>query len=246
MGYKKSNRIGSIGNAKIAGMAQDLNLDSNMYSNALIVFFVSYVVFEVPSNMIIIKTRPSLYLPLIMALWGIVTIGVAFSPNYATLCALRFVMGIFESGFAPGMLILLSSWYKKEEQSTRFAIYISGAILSGAFGGLLAGVITTGLEGRYGIRGWRWLFIVEGAVSIGVAVASTFVLPDFPATVSLKRFTQAEKDLAVQRLKSEAPNRQVNDEPSLGHLKALKLSLSDWQVWLFVVGYMVCRHRKLR
>ncbi|EXK43693.1 hypothetical protein FOMG_02626 [Fusarium oxysporum f. sp. melonis 26406] len=104
----------NIGNAKIAGMDKDLNLDSNKYSIVLVVFFVGYVVFEVPSNMILTRTRPSRYLP------GIIIL-----------------MGVLESGFAPGVLLLLSSWYKSEEQSKRFAVYISAAILSGAFGGLL-------------------------------------------------------------------------------------------------------------
>ena len=107
----------SIGNARIAGMADDLELDSNRYSIALIVFFVSYVVFEVPSNLILTRVRPSRYLPGIMFLWGAVTIGMGFTPSYEALVGFRFVMGMLEAGFAPGILMLLSSWYKKEEQS---------------------------------------------------------------------------------------------------------------------------------
>lgn len=87
--------------------------------------------------------------------------------DYTHLVVLRLFVGVFEAGFAPGILLIISSWYKKEEQSKRFAIYISAAVLSGAFGGLLAGAITDGLEGAHGIRGWRWLFIVEGVATIG-------------------------------------------------------------------------------
>lgn len=86
--------------------------------------------------------------------------------DFKHLVALRILVGVFESGFAPGVILIISSWYRKTEQSKRFAIYISGAVISGAFGGLLAGAITGGLEGACGIRGWRWLFIVEGAASI--------------------------------------------------------------------------------
>lgn len=142
-------------------MDKDLGLDSGKYSIVLVVFFIGYVVFEVPSNMILTRTRPSLYLPGIMLAWGGVTIGMAFAPNYHTLIGLRILMGTLESGFAPGILMLLSSWYKREEQSKRFAVYISAAILSGAFGGLLAGSITSGLDGAHGKAGWRWLFVVE-------------------------------------------------------------------------------------
>lgn len=82
--------------------------------------------------------------------------------TYHQLVALRVIVGILEAGFAPGVLLLVSSWYKRSEQSKRFAIYISAAILSGAFGGLLAGAITKNLEGVHGIRGWRWLFVSSG------------------------------------------------------------------------------------
>lgn len=140
-------------------MMEDLSLSSNEYSVALIVFFVSYVVFEVPSNLVLSRTRPSLFLPTIMFIWGGITCCMAAVKNYHQLVALRFVVGIFEAGFAPGILLILSSWYKKNEQSKRFGVYISAAVLSGAFGGILAGAITGGLDGAHGIAGWRWLFV---------------------------------------------------------------------------------------
>ncbi|GKT61954.1 nicotinamide mononucleotide permease [Colletotrichum tofieldiae] len=228
----------NIGNAKIAGMDRDLNLDSGRYSIALVVFFVGYVVFEVPSNMVLARTRPSVYLPGIMSLWGAVTIGMAFTPNYKALIGFRVVMGVLESGFAPGVLLLLSSWYKKEEQSKRFAVYISAAILSGAFGGLLAGSITSGLDGAHGIAGWRWLFIVEGAATVGAAFLAFWALPDFPANTSLKKFSEKERELAIKRLQTAAQRLQTEEEPLLGHWAAFKLSMVSWRTWLFVVGYM--------
>lgn len=102
-----------------------------------------------------------------MIIWGALVCCMAATRDYHHLVVLRIFVGVFEAGFAPGILLIISSWYKKEEQSKRFAIYISAAVLSGAFGGLLAGAITDGLEGAHGIRGWRWLFIVEGVATIG-------------------------------------------------------------------------------
>lgn len=110
-------------------------------------------------SLILSKSKPSVFLPIIMILWGTVTCCMAAVKSYKQLVALRFVVGILEAGFAPGVLLILSSWYKQEEQSKRFAVYISAAILSGAFGGLLAGAITKNLDGAHGIRGWRWLFV---------------------------------------------------------------------------------------
>ncbi|OLN97497.1 putative transporter C1683.12-like protein 2, partial [Colletotrichum chlorophyti] len=228
----------NIGNARIAGMDRDLDLDSSRYSVALVVFFVGYVVFEVPSNMILTRIRPSIYLPSIMCAWGAVTIGMAFTPNYEALVGFRVVMGILESGFAPGVLLLLSSWYSKEEQSKRFAVYISASILAGAFGGLLAGAITGGLHNAHGIAGWRWLFVVEGAATVGSALIAFFVLPDFPATTSRKKFNNKERELAIRRLQNDASRVRTEEEPQLGHWAAFKLSVMNWRTWLFVVGYM--------
>ena len=171
-----------------------------------------------------------------MILWGIVTCCMAAVKTYRQLVALRFIVGVLEAGFAPGVLFLLSSWYKREEQSKRFAVYISAAILSGAFGGLLAGAITKDLEGAHGIRGWRWLFIVEGAASIGWACIARFLLLDFPLTS--KQLSEDERTLASQRLLVTDETR-VRDETRLGPLQAVRHSLSTWRVWLFTAGYMV-------
>ncbi|KAK0664381.1 putative transporter [Lasiodiplodia hormozganensis] len=227
----------NIGNAKIAGMMEDLNLSSNEYSVALIVFFVSYVVFEVPSNLVLSRTRPSLFLPTIMFIWGGITCCMAAVKNYHQLVALRFVVGIFEAGFAPGILLILSSWYKKNEQSKRFGVYISAAVLSGAFGGILAGAITGGLDGAHGIAGWRWLFIVEGAATCGWSIVSAFLLLDFPATS--RKLSERERAIAVHRLTRDNASAETEDESHLSPVQALLEAIRNWRTWLMVVGYMV-------
>ena len=103
-------------------MTKDLGMDSNQYSISLVVFFITYVLFEVPSNLILSKTRPSIFLPVIMTLWGITTCCMSLVQTYKQLVALRTIVGILEAGFAPGILLILSSWYKKNEQSKRFAV----------------------------------------------------------------------------------------------------------------------------
>ncbi|ORY54845.1 major facilitator superfamily domain-containing protein [Pseudomassariella vexata] len=226
----------NVGNAKVAGMEVDLEVDSDRYSISLVVFFIGYVICEVPSNMILARTRPSIFLPTIMALWGLVTIGMGFVPNYKALIGFRVIVGILEAGFAPGVLLLLSSWYKPAEQSKRFGVYISAAILSGAFGGLIAGSIANGLDGAHGLAGWRWLFIVEGAATAGWSIIAAFILLDFPA--NSKRLSERERQLAIARLLSEDARVQTDETPVLSHGQALKQALTSWRVWIFVVGYM--------
>ena len=174
--------------------------------------------------------------PAIMIVWGSLTCCMAAISSYHHLVVLRILVGIFEAGFAPGILLLISSWYKKNEQSTRFAVYISAAILSGAFGGLLAGAITEGLDGHLGLRGWRWLFIVEGAATIAFACCASFILLDFPATS--RRLTERERYIAASRIEAQhldktAPTQKLGKRQSI--INAFKL----WKTWGFIVGYMV-------
>ena len=154
-----ANRFDSIANAKVAGMMKDLHLSSGQYSTVIIIFFISYIIFEVPSNLILSKTRPSIYLPTIMILWGVVACCEAAVNSFGSLLAVRFFLGVLEAGFAPGVSLLISSWYKKDEQAKRFSVFYSAAVLSGAFGGIIAGAITDSLDGSHGIAGWRWLFV---------------------------------------------------------------------------------------
>lgn len=151
--------ITSIGNAKVAGMMDDLGVSSTEYSMVLVIFFISYVVFEIPSNLILVRTQPSIFIPTIMILWGGITMCMAAVRSYGALLGVRFVLGMVEAGFAPGVMFLLSSWYKPVEQAKRFSIFYSAAVLSGAFGGIVAGAITGSLDGVRGLRGWQWLFV---------------------------------------------------------------------------------------
>ena len=140
-------------------MMDDLNLSSNEYSLAIVVFFISYIVFEIPSNLILAYTRPSIYLPAIMVLWGALACSTAAVQSFQSLAAVRFLLGILEAGYPVGVSLLLSSWYKRGEQAKRFSIFYSAAVLSGAFGGIIAGAVAGSLDGAHGIAGWRWLFV---------------------------------------------------------------------------------------
>jgi MFS family permease len=123
---------------------------------------ISYVIFEVPSNLVIGRLRPSLYLSALCVIWGGVAALMAAASNWQQLTGIRFALGVIEAGFAPGVAFYLSSWYKRYELASRFSIYYTATAISGAFSGLLAGVITQYLDGRRGLQGWQWLFLIEG------------------------------------------------------------------------------------
>lgn len=149
----------NIGNAKTGGMAKDFGLTSNQYSIVLLVFFVSYVIFEIPSNMILTRVRPSLYLSGIAVVWGVIAACMAATRSWQQLAGVRFVLGVVEAGFAPGASFYLSSWYRRYEVTRRYSIYYTAVAVAGALSGLLAGVITEYLDGARGLAGWRWLFV---------------------------------------------------------------------------------------
>jgi MFS family permease len=94
----------------------------------------------------------------------------------------RFILGIVEAPFFPGVLFYLSRWYTKEELNFRMSIFYSGALIAGAFGNLIAAGILHGLEGVHGIASWQWLYILEGVVTVVIGAAAMFILPDFPQT----------------------------------------------------------------
>ena len=111
------------------------------------------------SSMILARWRPSLYIPLLMLLWGTVAALMALVKTPAQLLGVRFLLGVMEAGFSPAILYIISTWYRRHEQSKRFMTFLSAGILSGAFGGIIAGAITNSLDGAHGIRGWQWYVV---------------------------------------------------------------------------------------
>ncbi|KAK1222249.1 hypothetical protein PQX77_014882 [Marasmius sp. AFHP31] len=228
----------NIGNAKSGGMEEALNLTSNQYSVVLLVFFVSYVIFEVPANMLLTRVRPSFFLSGLCFLWGGIAACMAAVSNYQQLAGIRFALGVIEAGFAPGVAFYLSSWYKRHELARRFSIYYTATAVSGAFSGLLAGVITDKLALARGIQGWQWLLLIEGVASSFAGCFAWYFLPDWPSTTSW--LTPEERFIATQRLAYDGignAGRGSGAEPS--HGEAFKMAVRDWRTWILAVMYML-------
>lgn len=143
----------NIGNANLFGLSKHLNLTSTEYAVCLCVFFVFYVIFEVPSNMVMKAWRPSMWLPIIMIGWGGVMTGMGFVTNFPGLLIARIFLGITEAGLFPGVSYFLSQWYRRHEIAFRIALFFSAATAAGAFGGLLARLINE-MDGVAGYYGW--------------------------------------------------------------------------------------------
>lgn len=170
-----------------------------------------------------------------MFLWGGLSMCMAAAHSWQVVAGLRFILGILEASFAPGVLFLLSAWYKKGELGRRYSVYYTAVALSGMFGGLIAGGLLQTLDGAHGISGWRWLFIVEGAGTCLVSVGALFALPDFPSTT--RWLTPDERALASRRLAGDSLG-DTQDGETIHHKVALKMALTDWRTWAFVLTYM--------
>jgi MFS family permease len=160
-------------------MPAELGLTGQQPNIALAIFFVPYIVFEIPSNILMKRLSPHVWLSFCVLGFGIAELCQGFVQNYSGLIATRFFLGLFEAGIFPGSFYLISFWYKREESQKRFTIYFCSVILASAFGGLLASAIAK-MDGMQGKSNWRWIFILEGILTIVVAMVSFFGVSDFP------------------------------------------------------------------
>ncbi|KAI4192884.1 MAG: hypothetical protein LQ348_003019 [Seirophora lacunosa] len=169
----------NIGNARIDGLADDLKLDGDKFNIALTVFYIPYVLVDVPSNWLVKYFGANYYLPGLLIAWGIVGMCTGFVTDYNGLLACRFFLGLCEGGLLGGMILYLSMFYRRHELLFRIGMFYCAAPLSGAFGGLLA----TGLARIHyaGYNRWPWIFIVEGAVTVAYGLVVIFFLPPTPS-----------------------------------------------------------------
>ncbi|KAI0592959.1 major facilitator superfamily MFS-1 [Biscogniauxia sp. FL1348] len=190
--------------AAIAGMIPELELVGNRYSVVTLVFFITYIVFQPPSTVIVRKLGPRAHLSFITFAWGVVMIGFGFADRYETLVALRALLGFFEAGFFPSCVYLLSTWYTRYEVGRRYSLfYVLGCVAS-AFSGILAfGLIH--LAGRGGLGGWRWIFIVEGIITTLLGIAGYWLLVDFPDSKrkSWRFLSDKERAWVVRRVDAD-------------------------------------------
>ncbi|KFY97984.1 hypothetical protein V500_01838 [Pseudogymnoascus sp. VKM F-4518 (FW-2643)] len=232
---------GNIGNANIQGLSVDVGLSGAEYNLCLTVFFFTYCFFEIPSNLLLKKLRPSIYLPSIMVLWGTCTVCLGVVQNYHGLLAVRIILGAAEAGLYPGVAYYLTMWYCTAEMQWRQGLFYSGASIAGAFSGLLAYGISN-MDGVGGYEGWRWIFILEGLLTVIAAFATFFVMHDFPDTASF--LTVEERAWASNRLKYQGSSRSGRRvaESDQFDWKFLRQALSDWQLWvcLFMYWGIVC------
>jgi len=216
-------------------MEEDLGIDpeSNQFQLAVSILFVTYVIFETPSNMIIKRMKPARYLGGLMFVWGLVATFSAFVNNYASLLVCRLLLGTFEAGLFPGVILYLSMFYNRRNVSLRQAAFYGTSAIAGGLGGLVAYAIGE-MDGYAGWRGWRWIILINGIPTILTAIAVPFVLPNSPETAKCLT-PEDRKVLLALRMKETgqtASGQEFNREDVMKGVK-------DWKVYAYAIAQFV-------
>ncbi|TDL29518.1 sugar transporter [Rickenella mellea] len=226
--------------ARLRGFEEDLRLKGKEFDSILSILYVGYIIMQVPSNMLLNYIgKPSVYLPVCMIIWGSISILTGFATNFFQAFIARFFLGFVEAAFFPGALFLLSKWYKRDELGLRTALLFCGSLMSNAFGALLASGILNAMEGTFGRAAWRWLFYVEGSLTVFFAIIALFILPDFPSNSMW--LSPLERRLAERRLQEDIGVDDKATHGEEGWISGLTMTFSDWTVWwlALALGMMV-------
>ncbi|HEY4125536.1 MAG TPA: MFS transporter, partial [Rhizomicrobium sp.] len=202
-------------------MNRDLGLGAEAFGVGAGIFFLGYFFFEVPSNVILEKVGARLWIFRIMFTWGLVSMAMAFAQGPWSFYGLRFLLGVAEAGFFPGMMLYLTYWFPQSERAKYNSLFFAAIPLSSALGSPLSGFVL-GFDGVAGLHGWQWLFLLEGLPSCILAFAVLLALPDKPAKANF--LTDEEKQFVATTLAREA----------IPH-GSLWAGLSDPRVWILAV-----------
>ncbi|CAH0017082.1 unnamed protein product [Clonostachys rhizophaga] len=234
-GRKLLTYLQTVGNAAIIGLKEDLKLTAEQYNLCLTIFFIPYSLFEIPSNLMLKVLKPSKWIGIMMVTWGTIATLMGLVKGFPGLMAARFFLAIGEAGFFPAASYILTMWYRRHEIQLRAGIFYSAGAFSGAVSGLLAYLINK-MNGVAGLEGWRWVFILEGLLTVVIALCAFFVLPDDPA--SCKFLTEEEKAIVAHRLRHDTGTTQGSyDANEKFQWKFVWSALSDYKVWAVVVAY---------
>jgi D-galactonate transporter len=218
----------NVGFAKLQ-MLTDLQFSETIYGLGAGIFFIGYFLFEVPSNIILHRTGARVWIARIMVTWGVISSLMMFVTTPMMFYILRFMLGVAEAGFFPGIILYLTYWFPMQRRARVVALFMTAIALSGVVGGPLSGWIMQAFAGVHGWHGWQWLFLLEGIPSIVMGICVFFYLDD--AIASAKWLSDAEKRLLQDNIQRDEGSRT---DHSLGQV------FRNPKVWLMAAIYFCC------
>ncbi|GAM90672.1 hypothetical protein ANO11243_087170 [Dothideomycetidae sp. 11243] len=222
----------NLGNVVVLGMPKDLHLQGHQYNVVLQSFFITYLLFDIPSNIFLKRSRPSYFLSALSFFWGVSSLCQGLVKGFAGLLICRLFLGAFEAGAMPACIYMTSMYYKRHELQFRFNILWTAGIAAGCVSGLLAYAIDH-LGGVGGLAGWRWILVLDGLLACILSLLAVFVLADWPHQARF--FTASEKAFWARRTQGEA-----QDLASMERLDKAAVSriLRDWKIWCGAFIYL--------
>jgi ACS family tartrate transporter-like MFS transporter len=210
-------------------MNRDLGFGPAVYGLGAGIFFLGYCLFEVPSNLVLYRTGARIWIARIMVTWGLAASAMMLVRTPASFYALRFLLGVAEAGFFPGIIYYLTHWYPARERARAYAWFLSAIPVCGVIGGPVSGALL-GLDGRLGLRGWQWLFLLEGIPSIVVGLIVLRFLPNRPREA---RWIPAEERVWLE---VQVAGERAGVPP---HGVSLRRTVGNPQVWWLGLSYFL-------
>jgi sugar phosphate permease len=220
----------NVGFARLQ-MQADLGLSDTAYGIGAGMFFIGYFFFEVPSNLLLRRVGARIWIARIMVLWGLISSAMMFTNSQTTFYALRFLLGIAEAGFFPGIILYLTFWYTRAHRARMVALFMTAIALAGVFGGPVSGLIMDRMGGVGGLRNWEWLYLLEGVPSVVVGVLVLLYLDDGPQRASW--LTAEQKALIARRLAEEEALKSTDDR----HAQHVSDVFRNPSVWMLSAIY---------
>ncbi len=211
-------------------MNAELGLTAEMYGRAAAIFFATYILFEIPSNMVLARVGARRWIARIMLSWGVIAAGMAFVTSANQLYGMRLLLGAAEAGFTPGVIYYLARWFPSRERANAMSFFYIGAALASVIGLPLSGLLL-GLDGWHGMGGWRWLFLIEGIPAVLLAFVTLKVLTDRPADAAW--LAPAERDWLEKTLAQEQSATPVS------HTAGWRQAFTSGRVWLLALFWLL-------
>ncbi|KAK8042879.1 hypothetical protein PG994_013362 [Apiospora phragmitis] len=240
----------NVGNARLAHLSHtlktsyhledDTHMTDHQYDQGLAVYYATYIASEIPSNLIMKRVSPQKWLPFLTFAWGLVAMCLGFVHSFPGFVAVRAILGLTEGGLLPGMILYLSGIYRREELALRIGLFYTAASLSGAFGGLLARGLAE-IASRGGLSSWRWIFVIEGLLTVVVAIAVYFFLPN--GLADAKFLTPEEREFAMRRVHGSGRGdslheREANEKFNWSEVRRGIFSFLTWSTAIAYFGIL--------
>ena len=215
-------------------MKEALLMNSNELNLVDIAWTTGYVIGQLPSQLILTKVRPSIWIPSCELVWTLLTFSLAAATSSKQVILIRFFVGLVESIFYPAAHFLLGSWYTPTELGKRAGLFHASSAFAGMFSGYLQAAVYKGLDGSLGKAGWQWLFIMDGFISLPICIAGVFLIPDSPENTRAFYLTKGDARLARKRMSD------VGREPS-GKIGwgIVRRVFRRWHVYALTVLYVI-------